>query len=83
MRCDRCGREIRSGEKSLSETVEVADPAAFSAAASKIRTVTMPLQLCAACAAKQSLTERWFLWAFLLTVGGLILAALFIQFVAR
>jgi len=43
----------------------------------------MPLQLCAACAAKQSRTERWFFWTFLLTVGGLILAALFFQFVAR
>jgi hypothetical protein len=81
MRCDQCGREIRSDEKSLSTTSE-AEGAPIGTRAYPVRgTRTVPLVLCEKCAARRDSSQKWFLWAFILMVGGMILAAFLVGLV--
>lgn len=77
MRCDECGREIRSDGGSLITIVD------FEAAGFDARSVSQPLALCSACAARRKATLRFFLWASLLMVGGLILAAFLVGLVSN
>lgn len=72
MRCDQCGNEIRSGEDSLLTTVEVVDPTALRAVVMGPKTRSVPLALCERCAARRKTTLRWFLWALVLLICGML-----------
>jgi hypothetical protein len=76
MRCDKCGREIHSGETSLLTTVEKPD---FSMVANPGYTRAVSLTLCEACTASRNSTQRLFIWAIALVVGGMIAGAILIQ----
>jgi hypothetical protein len=83
MRCDQCGLEILPGEKLLSTTADI-EGAPIGTRAYPVRgTRTIPLVLCATCAARRNSSQRWFLWAFLLMIGGMILAAILVGMLPR
>ncbi len=73
MQCDQCGREIRSGEDSLSTTVEKLD---YRVSANPGVSRITPLTLCDSCAAQRRATQRWFFWALLLGACTLIVVCL-------
>ena len=78
MQCDQCGREIRSGEDSIPTTVE--RPNDQVTGAYPIRsTRTSSIMLCAECAAYRNGTLRWFLWAVLLVIVGMIASGLLMR----
>jgi len=77
MRCDECGREILSGDDPLITIVD------FEAAGFDRRSISQPLVLCSACAARRQSTLRFFLWASMLLVGGLIAAAFLVGIISR
>lgn len=82
--CDQCGREIRSGEESLSTTTEAQGaPIGTRAYMGPDDTRTIPTVLCPTCAARRDSTQWSFLWAFLLLVGGMIVAATLIEILPR
>jgi hypothetical protein len=81
MRCDHCGREIPSGEKSEFTTFEV-EGAPIGTRAYPVRgTRTVPLLLCEACAARRQSTQRWILWTLMLTIGGVIVLGILIRLI--
>jgi hypothetical protein len=76
MQYNQCGCEISSCEDPLLTTVdEQVDTPGLAGA----KTRMYPLVLCPACAARRSAVERFFLWAFLLMIGGIVVAALLVQ----
>jgi hypothetical protein len=78
MHCGKCGREIGTGEKSLSTTSE-AGGAPFVNQAYLPGTRTVPLVLCKECAANQGATMRTFLWSLAFLVMGLTVVGLLIR----
>jgi hypothetical protein len=73
MHCDQCGCTFHAGEDSLVTTVAVQIGGAGEGGA---RTEIRPLALCDRCAAGRRKTQRFFIWTFLLLVGGMTLAAI-------
>lgn len=74
MRCNQCGREIRSGEDLLMTTVD--DEQIHGESALGATTRMRPLVLCSACSARRSGTELRFLWMIVAIVAGLLLIGL-------
>ena len=79
MRCDRCGREIHSGEHALCTTHDDEGGPLGTSAYPARRTQSIPLNLCEECAGQRDTTLKTFLWAVTILVGGLIVVALLIQ----
>ncbi len=79
MRCDRCGREIHSGEHGLFTTHDDEGGPLGTSAYPARRTYSSPLTLCEECAGRRDTTLKTFLWAVVLLVGGLIVVGLMIQ----
>jgi hypothetical protein len=73
MRCQQCGREIRSGEKPLFTTTEhQVGPASVAGAETRM----FPLALCSICARRRNKTYRYFIWMFALIVIALTVIGL-------
>jgi hypothetical protein len=83
MRCDECGREIRSDEKSLSTTFDLEGAPIGTRAYLARGSRTIPLVLCEICAARRQATQRWFLGALVILIGGLIVASLLVGLLTR
>jgi len=77
MRCQHCGREIRSGEDPLFTTTEhQVGPASVAGA----QTRTYPLALCSACARRRNKTYRYVLWVIILIAAALTVIGLLPNF---
>ena len=79
MRCDKCGCGMHAGEEPLVTTHDKPGGPLGSTAYPVRRTESVPIRLCAQCAADRNATMRMFFWAIGILIAGLLIVGFVIR----